>query len=293
MPDPFLGHLDGATVAVTGASGNLGTALLRRLTAPGSGVAEVRGLARRQPPDTAPYDGVRWHLADLGSVDSAEVLPGFLDGVDAVVHLAWALQPGRRPDDLRRVNVGGTGRVVRAAAEAGVAHVVHMSSLGAYAPGAVGPAGHRGLADHRDPERAVQPRQGRGRARRPGDRRPAPRPDADRRPAHAGAAARGRQRDRPLLPRAAAVRGGPPAARRRGEAAPAAPPGAVGRVRARRRRRRRARPDPGPARGRPVQPRRRAADGRRRRSPARSAPGGCRCPPSRCGRRCRRRSPRT
>ena len=138
MPDPFLRHLAGATVAVTGASGNLGTALLRRLTAPGSGVAEVRGLARRRPSGTAPYDGVQWHLADLGTVDSAEVLPGFLDGVDAVVHLAWALQPGRRPDDLRAVNVGGTSRIVRAAAEAGVAHVVHLSSLGAYAPGAVG-----------------------------------------------------------------------------------------------------------------------------------------------------------
>jgi nucleoside-diphosphate-sugar epimerase len=138
MPDPNLGHLEGATVAVTGASGNLGTALLRRLTAPDSGVAEVRGLARRQPPDTAPYDRVRWHVADLGQVDSADVLPGFLDGADAVVHLAWALQPGREPDALRRVNVGGTGRVVRAAAEAGVAHVVHLSSLGAYAPGAVG-----------------------------------------------------------------------------------------------------------------------------------------------------------
>jgi nucleoside-diphosphate-sugar epimerase len=138
MPDPFLAHLQGATVAVTGASGNLGTALLRRLTAPGSGVAEVRGLARRRPPDVAPYDGVRWHLADLGTVAGGEVLRDFLDGADAVVHLAWALQPGRHPDDLRRVNVGGTGRVVRAAAAAGVAHVVHMSSLGAYAPGAVG-----------------------------------------------------------------------------------------------------------------------------------------------------------
>jgi UDP-glucose 4-epimerase len=131
-------HLQGLKVAVTGATGNVGTALLRRLTAPGSGVAEVRGLARRQPPDVAPYAGVRWHLTDLGDVTSEDVLPEFLDGVDAVVHLAWALQPGRRPEQLRRVNVEGSRRVVRAAAAAGVAHVVHMSSIGAYAPGAVG-----------------------------------------------------------------------------------------------------------------------------------------------------------
>jgi nucleoside-diphosphate-sugar epimerase len=126
------------TVAVTGASGNLGTALLRRLTDPAAGVGEVRGLARRQPPEVAPYSGVQWHLADLGDPHSEEMLAEFMDGVDAVVHLAWALQPGRQPDDLHRVNVEGTRRVVRTAAVAGVGHVVHMSSLGAYAPGAVG-----------------------------------------------------------------------------------------------------------------------------------------------------------
>ena len=138
MAELTTDHHRGSTVAVTGASGNLGTALLRRLTAPGSGVAEVRGLARRQPPDVAPYAGVRWHLTDLGEPQSESALAGFLDGVDAVVHLAWALQPGRQPEDLRRVNVEGTQRVVRAAAAAGVDHVVHVSSIGAYAPGAVG-----------------------------------------------------------------------------------------------------------------------------------------------------------
>ena len=131
-------HLHGATIAVTGATGNVGTALLRRLAAPEAGVAEVRGLARRQPPDVAPYSGVQWHLADLGRTSSDEVLTHFLDGVYAVVHLAWALQPGRRPDLLHEVNVAGTRRVVRAAAAAGVAQFVHMSSIGAYAAGAVG-----------------------------------------------------------------------------------------------------------------------------------------------------------
>src|SRR4028119_2219692 len=54
MADLPQAHLKGLKVAVTGASGNVGTALLRRLTAPGSGVAEVRGLARRRPPGVAP-----------------------------------------------------------------------------------------------------------------------------------------------------------------------------------------------------------------------------------------------
>ena len=138
MPELSPGHLDGLTVAVTGASGNLGSALLRRLTAPDSGVAEVRGLARRQPPDQAPYDRVRWHPVDLAQTTSEDRLPAFLEGADALVHLAWAIQPGRRPELLHEVNVEGTRRVMRAAASAGVRHVVHLSSLGAYAPAAVG-----------------------------------------------------------------------------------------------------------------------------------------------------------
>src|SRR3954451_25248598 len=93
-------HLRGRTVAVTGASGNLGTALLRRLTEPALGVAGVRGLARRRAPDTPPYDGVEWHLADLGEAASEEPLERFVDGADAVVHLAWAIQPGRRDELL-------------------------------------------------------------------------------------------------------------------------------------------------------------------------------------------------
>jgi nucleoside-diphosphate-sugar epimerase len=136
MADTPTDHLRGATVAVTGASGNVGTALLRRLTDPALGVAEVRGLARRNPPAVAPYDRVHWTHTDLGERVSAQDLAAFVNGADAVVHLAWAIQPGRKPDELHRVNVDGTRRVVRAAVEAGVPHVVHVSSLGAYAPGA-------------------------------------------------------------------------------------------------------------------------------------------------------------
>jgi len=121
------------TVAITGASGNVGTALLRRLAE--AGVGEVRGLARRRPPAEEPYDGVRWFSADLSSPDSEPVLAEFLDGVDAVVHLAWALIPDRQPEVLHAVNVAGTRRVLAAAGAAGVPHVVHMSSIGTYAAG--------------------------------------------------------------------------------------------------------------------------------------------------------------
>ena len=112
MADLPTGLLPGMTVAITGASGNVGTALLRRLAE--SGVGEVRGLARRTPPQTEPYDGVRWFAADLGTADSEPVLAEFLAGADVVVHLAWALIPDRQPDLLHAVNIEGTRRVLAA-----------------------------------------------------------------------------------------------------------------------------------------------------------------------------------
>jgi UDP-glucose 4-epimerase len=133
MPELTRGLLPGLTVAITGATGNVGTALLRALA--DSGVGEVRGLARRRPPEEPPYAGVRWFLADLGEPESEPVLAQFLSGADVVVHLAWALQPGREPERLRRVNVDGTQRVLDAAGAAGVPHVLHMSSLGVYSAG--------------------------------------------------------------------------------------------------------------------------------------------------------------
>jgi nucleoside-diphosphate-sugar epimerase len=74
---------------------------------------------------------VRWHAADVARDDLA---PAFA-GATAVVHLAWVLNPSRDRAELRRINVGGSLRVVAAARAAGAATLVHASSIGAYAPG--------------------------------------------------------------------------------------------------------------------------------------------------------------
>ncbi|WP_430297212.1 NAD-dependent epimerase/dehydratase family protein [Sinomonas sp. B1-1] len=58
-----------------------------------------------------------------------------LAGCDAVVHLAWVIQPNHREEELRRVNVDGSARVFDAAAQAGVKHLAYASSVGAYSPG--------------------------------------------------------------------------------------------------------------------------------------------------------------
>ena len=58
-----------------------------------------------------------------------------LRGAAAVIHLAWLIQPSRDRAATRAVNVGGSARVLRAVAEAGVPALVYASSVGAYSPG--------------------------------------------------------------------------------------------------------------------------------------------------------------
>ena len=122
-------------VAVTGCTGNVGTAVLRRLRDEPA-VTSVTGVARRVPRRNvpAPYDLVdRWLACDIGAPDAEARLTDALAGVDAVVHLAWAIQPSHERERLRATNVTGTRAVLDAAARAGVPHVVVASSVGAYA----------------------------------------------------------------------------------------------------------------------------------------------------------------
>ncbi|AUZ33391.1 epimerase [Arthrobacter sp. PGP41] len=123
-------------IAITGASGNAGTALLRKLQAelsqkPGS--LQLTGISRRRPDTSrAPYSGVEWHTLDVGLASDRPLLDAALAGVDAVVHLAWQIQPNRDLEQLYRTNVTGTRNVLAAAGKAGVKQVVCASSVGAY-----------------------------------------------------------------------------------------------------------------------------------------------------------------
>jgi UDP-glucose 4-epimerase len=115
-------------VVVVGASGNVGTSLLRAL-ADEPAVDSVLGLCRRLP--GADFPKTEWREADVVRTP----LRPLFQGADAVVHLAWLIQPGRDKKTLRAVNVDGSARVFRAAAAAGVGTLVYASSVGAYAPG--------------------------------------------------------------------------------------------------------------------------------------------------------------
>jgi UDP-glucose 4-epimerase len=116
-------------VVVVGATGNVGTSVLGAF-ADDPEVESVLGLARRAP-------RMRFPKTEWGQVDvarSAELADRFA-GADAVVHLAWLIQPGRDLDTLHAVNVEGSRRVFQAAVDAGVPALVYASSVGAYAPG--------------------------------------------------------------------------------------------------------------------------------------------------------------
>jgi UDP-glucose 4-epimerase len=119
-------------IVITGASGNVGSALLRRLTARGE--HELVGVARRRPEAAAPFDAVEWSLLDLTREEDEPALRKACAGADAVVHLAWGFQPSHDEQHLAELGVGGTRRVIEASTEAGVPHLVHMSSVGAYSP---------------------------------------------------------------------------------------------------------------------------------------------------------------
>jgi nucleoside-diphosphate-sugar epimerase len=102
-----------SAVAVTGASGYVGSAIARCFR---EHAWQVHELGRRS---ARPYD-----LASDVSVDWS--------GIDALVHCAWDFTLTRR-EDIERVNVRGSVRLMEAARQAGVARGVFISSLSCFA----------------------------------------------------------------------------------------------------------------------------------------------------------------
>lgn len=103
-------------VAVLGASGVIGSALVDEL----AGTHEVVAVARR------PREGrgsVSWVAADLSNAGDARRA---LDGTDVAIHLVHSLgQPGYEHRDLAIAE-----NVARAAADAGVSQIVYLGGLG-------------------------------------------------------------------------------------------------------------------------------------------------------------------
>ena len=122
-------------IVIVGATGNIGTAVLRRVR-DSEAVTEVVGVARRRPDEhSEPYRHVEWNLVDVSVPGAVPELTSIFDGADAVLHLAWLLQPNHREREMWATNVDGLRRVLGAATTARVPHVVVVSSVGAYSRG--------------------------------------------------------------------------------------------------------------------------------------------------------------
>ena len=115
-------------IVVLGATGNVGTSVLAEL-AKSADVEQIVGVARRLP--AARFAKTTFLRADVATDDLAPIFAG----ADAVIHLAWLIQPGRDESITRPVNVTGSERVFAAVAAAGVPALIYASSVGAYAPG--------------------------------------------------------------------------------------------------------------------------------------------------------------
>jgi nucleoside-diphosphate-sugar epimerase len=133
--------VDGSTpcrVAVTGATGFLGSALVRRLRDVG---VPVRALVcSRAQASLLERTGVE---AVLGDVNDDDAVAHTIDGAMVVFHLAGKLMaPGESPDDYRRTHVHGTKRVVQAALrEPRLRRFVHCSTTGVLGSTGTRPAG--------------------------------------------------------------------------------------------------------------------------------------------------------
>ncbi len=113
------------TTLITGASGFVGSAVLRRLLAEGH---KMRVLVRAGS-DRRNLEGLDVELA-VGDLSRPETLRDAVAGTKAIFHVAadyrlWV----PRPEEIYRANVHGTGALLRAAAKAGVERVVYTSSV--------------------------------------------------------------------------------------------------------------------------------------------------------------------
>ena len=113
------------TVAVTGPTGDIGRALLRRLDADPA-VGRVLGMARR------PFDPASMGLSKTeyrqGDVLDREAVDAFAAEADVLVHLAFIILGGQ--EETRSINLEGSRNVFAAAR--GVTRLVYTSSVAAY-----------------------------------------------------------------------------------------------------------------------------------------------------------------
>ncbi|MCB2186362.1 MAG: SDR family oxidoreductase [Deltaproteobacteria bacterium] len=118
------------SILVTGSEGYIGRLVLEALAADPGELTTIVALDLRET--TRPLPGVIHVALDIRSPELARVMAEH--GVQAAVHLAAVVNPGKKPDRelLHSVEVGGTENLLQAALAAGVDKVIYTSSGAAY-----------------------------------------------------------------------------------------------------------------------------------------------------------------
>lgn len=112
-------------ILLTGASGSIGSALLRSLTANSVDVVPcIRPGARLQPDAPAPLV--------IDTISGFTNWDDHLVDIDIVIHTAAMLRTAGSDDDYYNTNVAGSKRLAEAAASAGVRRFIFLSSVRVY-----------------------------------------------------------------------------------------------------------------------------------------------------------------
>jgi len=107
-------------IFITGGTGFVGGAAIQRLQQDHELVAMCRNEASAE---IIRKLGASPVICSLDTVTAANI-----NGCQAVIHAAAKVEDWGDPDDFERVNVGGTGRLLAAAREAGVKRFIHIGT---------------------------------------------------------------------------------------------------------------------------------------------------------------------
>lgn len=113
-------------IAITGSSGFLGTRLIRQLRQY-DGQLQILGLDLNSADDDRPDEFIKLDIRDKTIVDE---LVRF--NPDAIIHLAFVLNPIRNEHKARKINLGGFSNVLQAVSRTQTKHLMIVSSATAY-----------------------------------------------------------------------------------------------------------------------------------------------------------------
>lgn len=115
-------------IAVTGATGFLGSNLCQRLIKDGYSVA----ILARDPQKAKAFEG-RVAKTVIGDITDKKAITDLVDGADIVIHLVSNFRVASGPpESYQSINVDGTRVVLECAEAAGVKRFVHCSTIGVH-----------------------------------------------------------------------------------------------------------------------------------------------------------------